>query len=368
MNPVTKRTAIKSRVKNLLVKPSALRQVDSSSVYNLLPISEGDWTPGGLFLAQVESIGHVNVVENVRDSHPLSSAYIPTELVEGMLILVMLGARKGVSTAHFVIPSIPTDMLELHSRGGQVGVMVPDSYNPVRYSGTHTKVRLIGAVASDSTAHNLRKFALKVGAKKGTTNPQIILVVGTAMDSGKTMAGAMVIHALVSSGYEVGSLKATGVANLADLVRAASNGASPVLSLMDFGYPTTIDLERKEVNALFHTMVDYCSAHKRLDYLVVELGDGVLYTQNEFLLKSKRVASSVSHVVLAASDSGGAFDAVNTLRDFGYLEKLRMIGGAVASVPVGAEEFRRRCDVPVEFICPSRVPNDEARVAALIGK
>lgn len=68
----------------------------------------------------------------------------------------------------------------------------------------------------------------------------VIIVIGTSMDSGKTVAAVAMIRELVAMGKRVAGAKVTGVGRLRDILAMEAAGASPIMDFVDVGLPSTV--------------------------------------------------------------------------------------------------------------------------------
>ena len=79
----------------------------------------------------------------------------------------------------------------------------------------------------------------------------MILVCGTAMNSGKSMAAVACCWVLSSLGYNVRASKVTGTASLKDILRMNDAGASHYIDFTLLGFPSTYMLNKSQ---LFYTL------------------------------------------------------------------------------------------------------------------
>lgn len=349
------------------VIPSAARRLGPSDVRTLLPIEQGCWSLGGLFLAVVQIVGRTHKVENTRGIPLAIPASIDTSLLPGMGTVVVLSPRRGPSSCIATVPDKPQEILDLHGVGGQAGIVDVSSQNTARYSGAPTKVRLIAALGdSEARPLSLQQVALPLvpsvppngsPPRDGPRKGKVVLVTGGAQDQGKTATQAFVVHAIHTMGTKVAAGKLTGVGNLKDVARAYGCGARPVVGFWDFGWPTTIGIPKEEVLTVAQRCIDYLRLEAPDATLVIEFGDGILFRETRLLLANHEFMRRVDHLVFAAGDPLCAAHGVELLKRMGLRDKLRMISGCVANNPVSREEARGLLgDIPL--IDPLRIPGD----------
>ena len=68
----------------------------------------------------------------------------------------------------------------------------------------------------------------------------VILIIGTSMDSGKTIAAVALVRELVAMGKRVAGAKVTGVGRLRDILAMEGAGADPIMDFVDVGLPSTM--------------------------------------------------------------------------------------------------------------------------------
>ncbi len=103
----------------------------------------------------------------------------------------------------------------------------------------------------------------------------IVFVVGTCMNSGKTVAATELVRGLVRGGLRVAALKLTGVSLMRDALSMRDAGAIEALTFNDAGAASTragmtVPVARGLLNRLAAPL------GPRLDVIVAELGDGIL--------------------------------------------------------------------------------------------
>jgi hypothetical protein len=148
--------------------------------------------------------------------------------------------------------------------------------------------------------------------------PPIIVVSGTCMNSGKTVACCEIIAKLTARGYACAGLKMTGVACQKDLLNMEDHGALATLSFLDCGYPSTAGVAdvAPVAKALLKAIAK--EVREELDVVVVEMGDGVIGAYGvRSVLVDPEISSLFRAHVLCANDLVAAWGGVQWLKAIG---------------------------------------------------
>ncbi|MFC7331466.1 DUF1611 domain-containing protein [Marinactinospora rubrisoli] len=190
-----------------------------------------------------------------------------------------------------------------------------------------------------------------------------LAVVGTAMNSGKTTAGAALVRGLSAAGRTVGAAKITGTGAGGDRWLFTDSGAREVLDFTDAGLATTyrIPVERVLAAAV--------GLHRRLvvagaDAVVLEIADGVLQPETAALLARDELRSLVDGWVFAAGDAAGALFGRERLRAAGL--PVVAVSGRITAAPLAVREAGDRLDVPVHT--PDDLADPAVAAALLAGR
>jgi hypothetical protein len=242
-----------------------------------------------------------------------------------------------------LVPEQAMDAVDLIARSGVVGI-VKTKNSMIKDA---TKVRVLGYVCSEAgKVLNTREFPLirPRSTIKKQPRAKMILVCGTSMNSGKSMAAAACCWALTSRGYKVRATKVTGTASLKDILLMNDAGASPYADFTYLGYPSTYLLPEDELLGIFNQL-DLKYANNPKNFWVVELADGVIQRETEMLLNSPEVRSRIHKLVFCASDAFGAIGGLGTLAGFGL--KPDVLSGVCSSSPLSVRELSAFTDIPV---------------------
>jgi hypothetical protein len=291
--------------------------------------------------------GDVCAFELPPDSVPItveSPAGRMMTIAPGDAFLATPGYREARRWAVGTIPDgglVPGNDYWVLSDSGVVGELISHPLLKTEYLG---RVHYIGAVCGDSGGTlNIRQF--RVTNSGGTDcNAPVYLIIGTSSSVGKTTAGVAVLRALRLQGQTtVIALKATGTSSVREIARYLDFGAVEAFDSVDFGFPTTYPVGRKEIVDIFFNVLDYCFS-RPADALVVECaGDPVSANAPEFLkcLKARR---SNLKIVLAAADALGAMGAKQALAEIGLA--ISLITGPCTDTSILRERTAALCGIP----------------------
>jgi len=127
----------------------------------------------------------------------------------------------------------------------------------------------------------------------------VVLIIGTSMDAGKTVAAKAIVRRLKDRGLRVAGAKLTGVARYRDILAMSDAGADVIADFIDGGLPSTVVDEQSYTRAL--RIVMQMLAHERPDVIVVEAGASPLEPYNGSIA-IRELGEHVRCTVLCASD------------------------------------------------------------------
>ena len=263
---------------------------------------------------------------------------------DGSKAVFVFGNRYAPDYYEGTVPEEPVDRVDLLARSGLVGIAQCKNSNIK----DPTRVRLLGYVCDEAgKVLNTRDFPLIRPKKreKGPRRARMVLVVGTSMNSGKSMAAAAACWALSTAGHTVRASKVTGTASLKDILLMEDSGASPVADFTYLGYPSTYLLAEDELLRIFNQL-DLKYANNPKNYWVVEIADGLLQRETAMLLESDDVRSRIHRLIFCASDAFGAIGGLRVLRDHFDLTP-DAVSGVCSSSPLSLRELETFTDTPV---------------------
>ncbi len=258
-------------------------------------------------------------------------------LNDGSKALFVFGNRYAPDHYEGFVPSEPATEVDMLARSGVVGV-VKQKNSLLK---DPTRVRILGYVCdAEERVINTRDFPLIVpthSEKRSGKRAKMILVVGTSMNSGKSMAAAASCWALSTMGYDVRGSKVTGTASLKDILHMNDCGASVYNDFTHFGYPSTYMLPAEDLLRVFqHIDLRYGNSSK--NFWVVELADGILQRETAILLASEEVRSRIHRLVFCANDALGCVGGIRILAERFHLEP-DAISGVISSAPLALQEL-----------------------------
>lgn len=290
--------------------------------------------PGDLVLATVRELGEHEFLE---DTHGRRLRLYPGDLLVGAY-----GSRYATDFYEGYVPR-PHDSVHLLTSGGLIGTVA--SRHTSR--GAPTQLEVLGSIvrAGESVAEpralSLEDFAV-APAPTPATHTNTIVVLGTAMNAGKTTTTCSVIHGLHRAGLHVGGAKVTGSGSGNDLWAYVDAGAATVTDFVDFGIPSTFGYPVGRLIATMSAIRDRL-VDQGANAVVLEIADGVLHTETRDLAAT--LPQFADKVILAAGDALGALAAVEVLTGLGVT--VDAISGLVTASPLASRELAAATSLPV---------------------
>ena len=282
------------------------------------------------------SVGDVVAVRALSESVTYGNLELPSgrlaKINSGDVLLGVLGERRALKGFVGVVPrSVAAgDRLHLLNMGGVIG----------ECKGHHSslsdaiEVEVLGSVTDENGfALNIQDQALRPSDSLSVRAP-IVVVAGTCMNSGKTVAGVEIVRQAVNNGYRVAAAKLTGVACLRDTLNMEDHGAFSTASFLDCGLPSTVGVD--DLGPMSKGLLNYLDTQDP-DLIVVELGDGIVGGYGvDSILRDADIRNAISSFVFCASDYVGVIGGVEVLRDLGL--SIDVVAGSVTDSAMG-EEF-----------------------------
>ena len=322
------------KINSKFILPSAAFTIKRKQVKFFKKI---DKTPsvGDVVYGEIVRIGQHSSLENVSGRIHM--------IHDGARTIFVFGNRYAPDHFEGLIPEVNTDQVDLLARSGVVGIV--KTKNSLMKD--PTKVKLLGSVCNESgEILNTLDFPLIKPHRTIKRKPRakMILVCGTSMNSGKSMAAKACCWALSSKGYNVRASKVTGTASLKDILHMNDAGADPYADFTYLGYPSTYLLPEDELLGVFNQL-DLKYANNPKNFWVVEFADGIIQRETEMLLKSPEVRSRIHKLIFCASDAFGAIGGLNILNTLGL--KPDALSGICSSSPLHVRELAGFTEIPV---------------------
>lgn len=323
------------KTKKTFIIPSAAFSIERKMVKG---ISKEKKAPevGDLVYGTVTSIGQHHSLENRYGR--IHNIY------RGTKAAFVFGNRYAPDYYEGVIPETLPEEVDLLARSGVVGKVLAKSSKVADPS----RIRIEGYLTDkDGKVINTRNHPVIVPKRSEKKFPRakMILVVGTAMNAGKSAAASSCCLTLASGGYEVRASKVTGTASLKDILHMNDAGASYYADFTYLGYPSTYLLSEKEMFHIFDSL-DLKYANNRENYWVVELADGINQRETAMLLKSPEIQDRIHKLIFCANDAFGAIGGLEVLeKKFGL--RPDAISGVCSSSPLHVKELQEFTNIPV---------------------
>ncbi len=265
---------------------------------------------------------------------------VPDKIKTGdKLNLLNMGGVIGVCKGHH---SSLSDAIEVEVLG--IAVSEPSALADGLTSATETNVenmqRDFRAEAMLSAGWqpalpvlNIADNALRPTSHLNASAP-IVIVAGTCMNSGKTVAATEIIKQAHHAGLKVAGAKMSGVAALRDTLNMQDSGAEWTASFLDCGLPSTVDYG--DLSPVAKAILNHLNSFEP-DLIVVELGDGIVggYAVDS-VLKDAEIKNAISSFVFCAGDYVGVIGGIAVVKNLGL--EIDVIAGSVTDSQMG-EDF-----------------------------
>lgn len=280
--------------------------------------------------------GDVVAVRALSESVTYGNLELPTgrlaKINRNDILLGVLGKRRALKGFVGDVPDAVQagDRLHLLNMGGVIGVC----------KGHHSslsdaiEVEVVGiACDAEGSVLNISDNALPSSNSLLPSAP-IVLVAGTCMNSGKTVAATEMIRQAANAGLRVAGAKLSGIACLRDTLHMQDHGAIATASFLDCGLPSTVDQEDLAPTA--KGILNHLNSF-RPDLIIVEAGDGIVggYAVDS-VLRDDEIRSAISTFVFCASDYVGVIGGIAVLKEFGIA--IDVVAGSVTDSQMG-EDF-----------------------------
>ncbi|CAN5334911.1 hypothetical protein BH10ACI3_BH10ACI3_05910 [soil metagenome] len=282
--------------------------------------------------------GDVVAVRALSESVTYGNIELPSgrlaKINTGDVLLGVLGKRRALKGFVGDVPASVTagDRLHLLNMGGVIGLC----------KGHHSsfsdaiEVEVVGiACDADGEIINIADNAIEPASELSASAP-IVVIAGTCMNSGKTVAATEIIKQAANAGLRVAGAKLSGIACLRDTLHMQDHGAIATASFLDCGLPSTVDCG--DLAPVAKAILNHLNSYEP-DLIVVELGDGIVggYAVDSVLFDVE-IKRAISSFVFCASDYVGVIGGVAILKEIGI--DVDVIAGSVTDAQMG-EEFIR---------------------------
>lgn len=239
--------------------------------------------------------------------------------------IFVFGNRYAPDYYEARIPTEPVTEVDLLARSGVIGI-IHSKNTQVK---DPTRVKILGFVYDENekivNTKNHPIFTPKKEKKK-IPRAKLILICGTAMNSGKSVTAAACCRALSNLGLRVRGTKVTGTASLKDILHMNDAGAEHYADFTYLGYPSTYLLKEDEVLSIFNKL-DLKYANNAKNYWVVEFADGINQRETAMLLGHPEVRKRIHKFIFCSYDALGAIGGLRILK-----EKFDLVPDAISGV------------------------------------
>jgi hypothetical protein len=315
-----------------IVSESASGRLILGSVARIADFEERPPTPARV--AQDEWATGDYVIGRVIDSGAIPfSLEAPSgrlvEVIPGDLVLGALGRRTAtlqlVGDWREIDEADPT--LETLNAAGVIGRITSAPLPPP----ASARLEYLGHATRDGERLTMKRFA---GSEQADdVGAPVVLIVGTSMEAGKTVAGKAIVRQLKALGLRVVAAKLTGVGRFRDVQAMGDAGADAICDFVDGGLPSTAVPPEDFEDAARRVFARIAAA--RPDAVVIEAGASPLEPYNGDTAV-RLLGERVRCTVLCASDPYavvGVIDAFGTDPD--------LVSGRAAATDAGVELVRR---------------------------
>jgi hypothetical protein len=316
------------------VLPSAAFTLKRSQIKYYTP-AERNPRLGDLVYGEISRLGQHSSLENISGRIHV--------IHDGKRAIFVFGNRYAPDYYEGFVPNEFCGEADLIARSGIIGIAKTKN-SSIK---DPTRVKILGYVCDNQgNVLNTLDFPLNKPKKTEKKMPRakMILVCGTSMNSGKSMAAKACCWALSSRGYKVRAAKVTGTASLKDILHMNDAGARPFADFTYLGYPSTYLLEKEDLLNIFNQL-DLRYANNPKNYWVVEFADGVIQRETKMLLNEPQVRNRIHKLIFCANDAFGAIGGLNVLKSMDL--KPDAISGVCTSSPLGVRELSSFTEIPI---------------------
>jgi len=284
---------------------------------------------GDFVVTTVQSAGEHDHLEN-----PFGRR---SRLYPGDVVVGAYGNRYATDFYEGYLPA-PGDAVHLLTAGGLVGTVA--SAHTSR--GLPTTLEVLGPL-TDAAGRPLTTEDVAVGPPApGRPELGTIVVLGSAMNAGKTTSTSAIIRGLAKAGLRVGAGKVTGSGSGKDHWAYIDAGAAAVTDFLDFGMASTFGYPIERLSSTMFAIRDALAANGT-DVVVLEVADGVL--QEETRALAGVLPGFADRVVLAVGDALGAVAGIGVLAELAV--PVRAVTGLITASPLASREAATVTGLPV---------------------
>ncbi len=298
--------------------------------YQIDMSSSAEPKAGDLALVRVEQIGYHSSIVTINNKK--------LRIYVGDLFVGVFGNRYATDALEGEVDGL--QHISILTAGGMIGTIKSKHQE----FGKSTDVSFIGFL-NDKKGQgiNLKELKFRRSMPKIQLK-NLVVVVGTGMNTGKTTTSAKLIKGLSEKGLKIASCKLTGSVSNRDQDEMRSASAKSIIDFSDYGFPSTYLCTKEELLNLFDTML-YDLEKTRADLILMEIADGILQRETNMLLAETSIKRMVRGIILTADSAPSALYAVEKLKNLGY--NVIAVSGKITSSPLCVKELEEHCEIPV---------------------
>jgi len=290
-----------------------------------LAVPRSEWKTGDYVLAEVLESGSVPFLIEGPSGRMV-------EVLPGDVIVGALGRRTATLQTVGDWQAVGEDLeMQTLTPGGVLGRCTSASVPPPPMA----TVRYRGHAALDDSPLAMADFVPAVPERE--LDAAVVLIVGTSMEAGKTVAVKAIVRLLKHAGLKVAATKLTGVGRYRDILGASDAGADAIADFVDVGLPSTA-VPPEQFEPAARSLLSLI-AQSEPDVLVVEAGASPLEPYNGDVA-IRVLGDRVRCTVLCASDP---YAVVGVISAFGIRPDL--VSGRATSTEAAVNLIRKLCDI-----------------------
>jgi hypothetical protein len=264
-------------------------------------------------------------------------------ITAGQVLVGVLGERHALKGYSGHVPATVAvgDTLHVLNLGGILGHCT----SAVPALGEALRVEVLGAVMTQhgaQTVHARIQDGALPPADSLPASAPLVIVSGTAMDTGKTAAASALVEGLAAAGHTVAAAKLTGASLMRDVQAMKAGGAAEVATFTDAG---VVCSTQGDIVPVAKGIIQHLNDADP-DVIVLELGDGIVgdYGVDDLLADQEIQKHAAAHVV-TATDLAGAW-AAHTLFQNHFQAKITVMTGPVTDNAVGSRFIETKFGMP----------------------
>lgn len=227
-------------------------------------------------------------------------------------VMMVFGNRYASGQFEGYVPDKYLEEYQVLGKGGAVGELT--SMHAKLIDVGPTTLKLVGYTVDENNKVINSKYlnANECTFSLEEKRPEIILSLGSSMDSGKTTSAAFLGRGFSRAGKNVAYIKLTGTVYTKDRSLARDAGAKISLDFSTFGFPSTYLCSEQELLNLYETLLNK-TKEIAPDVVIVEIADGLLQRETKMLINNPEFMSTVSSVLFSGGDSMSAMNGIDIL-------------------------------------------------------